>query len=138
MRVLTGTYANGISLDGSTDDPFTVASTGSIASSYGGTALYLGRVFVNFGMYWHVTNYGRIAAEGTRSVGVGFEDGGRLVNGASTDTAAYISGGYRAISLPDGVGAVLNYGTIATTSAHSVGVYLASGGQVENFGLIRN
>ena len=102
-----------------------------------GTALYLARPFVNFGFYWDVTNYGRITAQGTRSVGVAFQDGGKLVNGASTDTDAYISGGFRGISLPNGGGAVVNYGTIAATSAHSVGIYLPVGGQVENFGLIR-
>ena len=138
MRTLTGTYLHGFSPNGAFgDDPLTVASTGSISSDVDGIALDCQSPFKNFAFYWDVTNYGRITAQGTRSTGVVLQDGGSLVNGAATAAGAYISGGFRGISMPDGGGSVVNYGTIAATAANSVGVYLPVGGQVENFGLIR-
>ena len=137
MRTLTGTYPNGVRITSLFDDPVTVATSGSISSVNDGIALYLARPHVNFGFYWNVTNYGRITAQGFPSTGVVLQDGGSLVNGASTATGAYISGSYRGISMPDGGGAVVNYGTIAVSLENSVGVYLPVGGNVKNFGLIR-
>ncbi|MGH7059189.1 MAG: beta strand repeat-containing protein, partial [Stellaceae bacterium] len=140
MRTLTGTYPNGFSPNGAFgDDPLTINSTGSISSVNDGIALDCQSPFKNFAFYWDVTNYGRITAQGFPSTGVVLQDGGSLVNGASTATGAYISGSYRGISMPDGGGAVVNYGTIAVISglANSVGVDLPVGGNVKNFGLIR-
>lgn len=133
MRTLTGTYANGVTLNGlSGDDPLTVASTGSISSFSGGIGLYCTDPFRQVRLYRDVTNYGRITAH----IGVVIEDGGRLANGASGTTGAYIAGGDRAISMPHDGGAVVNYGTVAALAANSTAIYLSSG-QVKNFGLIR-
>ena len=138
MRTLYGAYPNGFRPNGAFgDDPLTIASGGSISSVNDGIALDCQSPFKNFAFYWDVTNYGRITAQGFPSTGVVLQDGGSLVNGASTATGAYISGSYRGISMPDGGGAVVNYGTIAVSLENSVGVYLPVGGNVKNFGLIR-
>jgi hypothetical protein len=82
-RILAGTYKNGVSLTSLSDNPLTVASTGSITSAYHGIALYCGPPSGKFGLYWNLTNYGHVAGGGTGSSGVVIEDGGDLVNGGS-------------------------------------------------------
>jgi Ca2+-binding RTX toxin-like protein len=132
MRTLSGNYGY-VYLNSAGDNPVTVTSTGSISSKTNGIALHLEPPADNPNLYWNAANYGRITGQGS---GVVIENGGRLVNGSSTSTGAYISGGLYGVSLPKGAGGVVNYGTMAASSAEGIVVKLAMGGQVRNFGLL--
>ena len=96
-----------------------------------------------------IQNFGTIATPGTNaSQGINLLHGGVIVNGASNNTTALISGVASGIYAgghitttgtlyyyPGATSKITNYGTIASTSSFSA-VFIVSGGEVINHGLI--
>jgi hypothetical protein len=166
-RNLISSSGNGVSLD---DSAGTITNFGTVAHAGPGTS----GVAVYLGGGGTVTNYGMIsgAAPGTsatgypgaidtknqpvtirnfgtvtnpnNSNGVNLLDGGTLINGSASVTAATISGmrggiyigGTLGTPTPGAFGSVINYGTIQNFSSAAQAVRLVSGGAVTNFGLI--
>jgi hypothetical protein len=78
-----------------------------------------------------VTNFGTINGAGQFGDGVFLTAGGRVVNGAASDTAAYIKGVNSGVSMGGSAAAtVTNFGTIF--AVNYIGVDLAGGGKVTN------
>lgn len=129
MRTINSSYLY-LYLNQTTDNPVTVTSTGSISSKANGIALHLMPPTDNPNLFWSVTNYGRITSSGTASQGVVIENSGRLVNGSSAATNAYIAGGALGVSFPQGAGQLVNYGTMVASGLNSTVADLKKGGQV--------
>lgn len=80
-------------------------------------------------------NYGIVSggyASTGKAFGVYFKDGGVVTNGATTDTAARISG-FEAVEIEGATGGVSNFGVIGAINSY-VGVLLSDGGTVTNGG----
>jgi Ca2+-binding RTX toxin-like protein len=143
-KYLSGTYASGYSLSG-VYTSVTVGSNGSI----GGTGL-VGGTHASY----TVLNLGRIAASASLASGIELKAGGSVANGSSGNAGAYIGGAAGAAGAPGqaggpggvgislaGGGDIANYGTIRGGAGGygadgGVGVSLAGGGNVTNSGTI--
>ena len=118
--------------------PSDVVNFGTISGlSQGGVSVYAGGTVVNGsvsdttaliaglqGVYMNgsapstVANYGTISGSASgSSTGVSLYDGGLVTNGAATDRAAMIAGGRCGVVMVNGVGTLVNYGTITGTTA---------------------
>ncbi len=78
-----------------------------------------------------VTNLGEIEGTGANGIGIDMNAGGSVVNGSAAATSALISGVSNAVLVGGGVGAVTNFGTIASADSHTT-VFLKAGGSVAN------
>ncbi len=120
----TGTAGFGVDLKGggTVENGPSGASTALIAG-YGGVAIAGGA--------GTVTNFATIEGRGSRHDGVELFAGGYVGNGATTDTAASISGGRHAVVIRNFAGTVVNVGTLAAAGTYGV-VDLFAGGSVTN------
>ena len=118
---------------------------GTIVNGHGGPSSALIRSYYGLGIRslaanshyaGTVTNYGTILATGAASTAIGLTNGGTVVNGPSSATAALIQGGRWGVY--GGLGAVVtNLGTIEATGAGAAdaGVFVqAQSGNVSNLG----
>src|SRR5205085_276792 len=121
--VLTGTYTQTIVLTNpATQNPFTVASGGSVSVSNRDA------LFGNAAAAWNVSNFGRIAATGSAGTGVELTAGGTVTNASG----AVIAGVTQAVYITGGPGTVQNSGGIASYGGFTNAVYLQAGGTVAN------
>lgn len=120
-----GTIINGAATDTSAKIDAGVSVTGGIGT------------IDNFGTIGYGSNIAKKATITTAILyaGAAFADGGTVINGSATDTAAKIDGGAAGVSISGGSGRVSNFGSIYTqagTSNFAAGVLLAAGGSIAN------
>ena len=78
-------------------------------------------------------NYGVVEGMGTSGVGVYFDDGGSVTNGAAADTGATIEGFGIGVAIENAAGAVVNFGLIRANGTQTGGgAVLTNGGSVVN------
>ncbi|HEX3881554.1 MAG TPA: hypothetical protein VHW66_02745 [Stellaceae bacterium] len=119
----TGTFGVGVYL----------GAGGTVTNEASGTIVAQDAAVVGAGSPLTVYNAGLIESRGVgyTAYGVYLAAGGEVVNGSSTNTTAQILGGYAAVETIDAPATIVNYGTIASSSA-GAGVYLKGGGLVTN------
>jgi FG-GAP-like repeat len=109
-------------------NPATLTSTGTVSDSGTGIAVQAAVAGQTF------TNYGTIIASLENSYGILLASGGVVVNGAASNTSAFVTGGGVGIELQGAAGAVINYASISGTLGD--GIVIAQGGTVINNGTI--
>src|SRR5579872_3063672 len=113
----------GISLIDPSQNPVTVASTGTISV----TGTNASAIYGAFGVPAIVANDGVLSA--INGYGLRLVSGGSITNGSATDKTASISGGVDGVKFGiHGVGTVNNFGTIANTGTNPSGAGVWAGG----------
>ena len=107
-RTITGSYSTGVTLSVAGDNPVSVAA-GAIVGNTAGPGLYS-----NTAVYWTITNAGAITGAGTTTghdAGIGLAGAGAAI----TNQAGGIIRGYGFGVATNGVGTVVNQGTISAS-----------------------
>ena len=115
--IITTSITVGVSLTAASQNPVTVAPSGTINVA----GSYASAIYAALGVPSTLANDGVLQA--ANGYGVRFRAGGTITNGSASDTKASISGGVNGVRFDiHGTGKLTNFGTIKSTGSGS-GVY---------------